>query len=149
MTKVIGIGTLLMVSISVTMGLIVIWIDSAFWGFVYATILIIGSTVIIFSYCTKCPAATNNCAHYFPGELVRRMPSRVQREYKMPDYLGLIIPIMLIFMFPLPWLWQSEYMLITFWLINIAAIVLIRTKLCRICENKFCYMCTNCSVLEQ
>jgi hypothetical protein len=149
MNKIIGIGTLVLAIIAIVIGLTVILNESTIMGIVYGIILLIGGPVIIFSYCAKCPARKSGCAHYFPGLLTGLFKERKESPYNLPDYLGVIISIFLILLFPQPWLMQSVNLLIIFWLLMAVDFVLINVKICKTCSNNYCYLCKNRSVLEQ
>jgi len=136
-----GVFSLVLVFFSILIGFFSIGYHSLLMGILYLLITIISSVSVLYFYCAKCYCRFNSCVHIFPGKLTRHLPFRDQGEYTRQDYLGTIIPISIIFLFPQFWLLKNLTLFVFFWISLLAGVVQINTFLCRTCENKRCMLC--------
>jgi len=120
--------------------LVNVWQASVFWGLVYLLLLAGGAGTILFAYCAKCSCRRQGCRHVIPGWLTRFFPTRAQGPYGVMDYMGVIIPLILLVGVPQPWLRHNLPALILFWLMMTAGSIDILLYVCKGCENKYCPM---------
>ena len=109
----------------------------------YLLIVIISSLIIIYSYCAKCKCHEKNCAHLIVGPIAKLLPKRKMGKYTLLDYIGVFIPILLIFFLPQYWLFMDKVLLILFWILSIIAVIEIIGFVCKSCENDNCLLCRN------
>ncbi|MCG8643010.1 MAG: hypothetical protein MI862_25015 [Desulfobacterales bacterium] len=106
--------------------------------------LLIGSLILVaYSYCAKCPSCQKTCGHPQIGVLRRLVPKRDQSRYQMNDYAGLAPFIFIGIILPQYWLWQNKVLFIIFWILNVAVLIGIITRLCGECKNKQCVLNRN------
>ena len=86
------------------------------------------------------------CSHVFPGKLTRLLPARKQGPYAIADYFWTAIGLMVLFAFPIPWLWQSKILFFGYGSLLIIGLAEILFLVCRTCSNANCPIC---SISEQ
>lgn len=112
----------------------------------YLLIVIISFLIIIYSYCTKCKCHEYNCLHIIPGFIVKILPKRKTGKYLFWDYIGVIIPMVLIIFIPQYWLIKNMILFLIFWTLLIIALVEIINIVCKACINDNCLLCKNRSI---
>lgn len=133
-----GLASLFLVTGAVATALITIWRQSPDWGWLYLVLVAVGSALILFAYCAKCPCRLHACGHVIPGSLTRFLPAREQGAYGAMDYLGVILPLTLWIIIPQPWLWSEPPAMVLFWLLLAASTMDILAFVCRGCGNHRC-----------
>ena len=133
-------------SINILIGAYSIFQYNIMFGIIYLLLLISGSFLMVYSYCSKCISCDIKCAHPQFGYLRKYLPKRKIEQYKVYDYLGVVLFILISVAFPQSWLWDNKLLFILYWIISITMAVGIGTKLCSKCENKFCKMNNNLSL---
>jgi hypothetical protein len=108
----------------------------------YIIFLMLGFISVIYSYCTKC-AGRFNCGHIIIGRIAQRFPKREQSKYTGWDYMGVIIPLLLILLAPQLFLWKTKWMFISFWILSLIAVWEISRYVCTKCPNDQCKLCKN------
>jgi hypothetical protein len=141
-----GLISLILIFTSVVMALSFMLIISPGWGLGYLVVNIIAIPIILYAYCAKCLCRENACSHVFPGRLTRMLPTRKQGPYAFMDYVLTGLSLMVLFVFPVPWLWQNKVLFIGYWLILFLGLAEILFLVCRTCSNT---NCPNCSIPEQ
>jgi hypothetical protein len=94
--------------------------------------------VIIWSFCSKCPCREHSCGHVLLGKITRYLPWRAEGKYSAMDLAGVVIPVILILIFPQFWLKNNLPVFGMFWALLAAAGIEISAKVCRGCGNKYC-----------
>jgi hypothetical protein len=135
-----GVFSLGLVISAFTLSAFVILQSNVRYGWAYILLAILGSTIVIFSYCAKCPIK-NNCLHVFPGLVARLFPTRKSAPYRNLDYLGVLLPLSLLILLPQFWLWDHPQLMLLFWLFLSLASGIILTRLCSHCGNQNCPLC--------
>lgn len=114
-------------------------------GIIYLLLLISGSFIMVYSYCTKCISCNIKCAHPQFGYLRKYLPKRKCSQYLVFDYLGVVLFIIIAVVLPQFGLWATKPLFIVYWIVSITMALGIGTKLCSKCENRFCKMNKNLS----
>jgi membrane protein YdbS with pleckstrin-like domain len=133
-----GILSLLMLLMAIVIGALSVFKSSVVLTVAYLGASMILFMVVIYSYCSKCPCRLHSCAHILPGKLTTFLPSRKVGQYTALDFLGVTIPLVIIFAFPQLWLIKNLFLLIVFWALVIVALVEIRFSVCKGCGNNYC-----------
>lgn len=133
-----GILSLFLLLMAIVIGALSIFKSSVLLTIAYLGASMILFTIVIYSYCSKCPCRLHSCAHILPGKLTKFLPSRKVGQYITLDFLGVIIPLVIIFAFPQLWLIKNLGLLIVFWALVIVALVEIRFSVCKGCGNQYC-----------
>ena len=141
-----GVVSLILIFTSVVIALSFMLIISPGWGFGYLIAIIIAIPIILYAYCAKCLCREDACSHVFPGRLTRMLPARKQGPYALKDYVWTALGLLVLFVFPIPWLWQNKILFIGYWLILFLGLTEILFLVCRTCSNT---NCPNCSIPEQ
>jgi len=97
-----------------------------------------GLLLIFYAYCAKCPCRRTACAHVLPGLVTRLLPRRAAGAYRWPDYGGLVIGVLAVFLVPQAALLRQPELLALFWGLVAVASVEITLFLCGGCPNKKC-----------
>ena len=137
-----GIISLILAAISIGTGLYVIITVSLTYAIIYIAGTFLLFDLVIYAYCTKCPSR-NCCGHILPGKLTKYFPKRKDGPYTFLDYMGVIIPIIFIFIFPQFWLWKNYFLFVVFWLSLLVAVFEINKFVCPPCLNTKCAFCRN------
>lgn len=141
-----GVFSLVLILASVVMALSYMLILSLGWGLAYLVVIIIANPIVLYAYCAKCLCREDACSHVFPGKLTRLLPARKQGPYAIADYFWTAIGLMVLFAFPIPWLWQSKILFFGYGSLLIIGLAEILFLVCRTCSNANCPMC---SISEQ
>jgi len=139
-----GLASMVIFGIALLVGFIPILEVSVLSATFYLMIIIFGFIIIIYSYCTKCDQRFD-CGHIILGKIAKWLPKRSNDSYSTLDYLGVLVPIMLILFYPQPLLWQHKYLPYVFWLLLIISSTEIIFYVCPKCQNTKCTLCKNCS----
>lgn len=115
-------------SVSVTMGLI------------YAGMLMVGFLIIMYAYCAKCSCREGKCMHVFPGMIAKILPKRKPGPYHSLDYVGLILPFIILVGFALPYLLENMIYFLTFLVLLVIGVSEIYFFVCTVCENMECVL---------
>ena len=133
-----GVSSLSLIFLSILIGLLAILGESFLMGLVYIAAILISIPIVIYSYCSKCICRLDSCGHIFPGKLSKWLPSRKQSNYTFWDILGVILPLIVLFVFPQFWLWKTKILLFVFWVLFIIAFAEIKLFVCKECKNEKC-----------
>jgi len=137
-----GIISIILAGIAIFIGTIALFYENYRLALVYILCLVSGFFIISYSYCTKCQGRTK-CAHVVFGKITKLFPVRKQSNYSFLDYLGVVIPILFIVVFPQMYLLKNIWMFIAFWILLIVAILEINRFVCIVCTNSKCLLCKN------
>ncbi len=137
-----GIISLFFTAAALLLGIFAISAGNLIYGIVYVVILITGFLVVIYSYCTKC-SGRFNCGHVIFGKIAQRMPKRKSSSYSNLDFLGVMIPLILMMVIPQFWLWKTTWMFAAFWILMIVSVLEINRYVCSRCANSKCLLCRN------
>jgi hypothetical protein len=119
-------------------GLICMWRESAIWGGFYLLLVVLGSVLILFAYCAKCPCRSEACGHVVPGLLAHCLPDRVPGSYGFLDYLGVAAPLFILIAVPLPWLRSYPAAMALFGILLAVGGTDILMYVCKGCGNQHC-----------
>jgi hypothetical protein len=136
-----GLLSLVLVFVAVLIGVFAIFEVFPLMAWLYIAITLISSSVVVYLYCSKCSVRLTSCGHVIPGWLTRFLPVREQSDYSFTDYLGTAISFVVLVGFPQYWLWKHTIFFFAFWILLIAALLVIRLCVCRLCENEKCPLC--------
>jgi hypothetical protein len=136
-----GVFSLVLILASVVMALSYMLILSLGWGLAYLVVIIIANPIVLYAYCAKCLCREDACSHVFPGKLTRLLPARKQGPYAIADYFWTALGLMVLFAFPIPWLWQSKIIFFGYGSLLIIGLAEILFLVCRTCSNANCPMC--------
>jgi len=141
--KIHGVVSFSLILIALVGAIQVIIQSSVYLGLIYTVICVLSLLLMCYSYCSKCICRLESCGHIIPGKITKYLPRRKQERYLGSDYLGLIIPLSLIIIFPQYWLWKITAILIVFWSLLFIAVIDIKLYVCKGCKNQFCPMLKN------
>jgi len=133
-----GILSLCLIIVANIIGLASILSVNLDMGLIYLAILLISLAIITYSYCSKCPCRLESCAHVFPGKLTKFFPKRKPGSYTLLDISGVLVPMLVMTIFPQFWLWQNKIYFVLFWTLQIIAFIEIKMFVCKQCKNKYC-----------
>lgn len=136
-----GIISLVLCFLSFMVGIVGIAKYSGINSMSYIGIILLGMTTVIYSYCCKCVCRLSNCGHFLPGKVTKMLPKRKQGKYNLIDYVGVMIPLLIIVLYPQIWLIKNAFLLVLFWLLLIAAVIEILSCVCTKCDNTRCALC--------
>jgi hypothetical protein len=141
MNKFHGIFSLLLIFLSFMIGILVILNESLTMAVLYISAIIVFIPLIIYSFCSKCNCRLDSCGHILPGLLSRLLPARKQSKYTAFDYTGVVLPFIILVVFPQFRLWDNTILLIIFWLALLISFAEVRLFVCKRCGNKYCPGC--------
>ncbi|MBM4271134.1 MAG: hypothetical protein FJ139_03100 [Deltaproteobacteria bacterium] len=136
-----GIVSLLLFFVAVLIGVFAIFRVSPSATWLYIGLILASSSVVVYSYCSKCSVRLTSCGHVIPGWLTQFLPVRDQGDYSVTDYLGTAISFVALVGFPQYWLWKDKLFFFVFWTLLIAALIEIRLFVCVACGNEKCPLC--------
>ena len=136
-----GIVSLVLIAGAFLIGILIIIRSNFIAGLIYAALVIIGAVFIVYAYCTKCPIRTSGCRHVLPGLLTHWLPDRPQTAYTLIDYLTVTLILIILAVFPHPWLFEARGTLLLFWALLLAGLVEIILFVCKACGNVRCLVC--------
>jgi hypothetical protein len=110
-------------------------------GLFYGALLLIGSFLIVYVFCTKCPIRASGCRHVLPGRLTPWLPARLQTPYTVSDYLAVGVILLVLIAYPQIWLVPHKITLLLFWLLLAAGLLEIILFVCQGCGNVRCLVC--------
>lgn len=140
MTKFHGIVSILLIFAAFVIGGYAIFLESVLYGYIYAGLVIASMPALIYSYCAKCPCRDGKCAHVFPGLITKLLPKRESAPYSTIDYVGLVVPLITIIAFAMPFLIEQTTFLFLYLILFIIGITEIYFFICTRCDNEFCMM---------
>lgn len=137
-----GIISIVIVFLAFVIGITAIFLERPDLAFLYILIILAGFLIIMYSYCTKCEGRFN-CGHVIIGKIAQWLPVRKNGSYTKLDYIGVILPFLIVLVFPQIWLWKIKWMFFAFWILLIIAVLEINKYVCTKCVNVKCVMCKN------
>ncbi len=137
-----GIISIVVAFLAFVLAIAAISYNRSILAFIYILIILSGFVIIIYSYCTKCEGRFS-CGHVVIGKIAQWLPHRVNSSYTNLDYMGVIIPFLIILIFPQIWLWKIKWMFVLFWILLIVAVFEIKKFVCTRCVNTKCVLCKN------
>ncbi len=133
-----GAISLLLMFLAVTIGAYSIALSSRLLATAYLVISLLSSIAIVYSFCSKCPCRATSCGHILPGKLTALLPQRKEGQYGALDYAGVVIPFLIIVIFPQPWMLGNLLLLGAFWGLLVIALLEINFVVCKGCNNIYC-----------
>ena len=136
-----GVTSLLIESLAIVIAFAAVWQAHKVAGVIYAILILASVPLLLYAYCAKCEIRLDGCRHVIPGQLTRLLPARDDGPYRFKDYAGLLLPAVVLVLFPQPWLRDNLTLLILFWLCLVGGVVQILLKVCKGCGNQARVMC--------
>ena len=133
-----GVLSLAIVTTALATGVTAMALASVTAAALYLVAATVAVPVILYAYCAKCPVRLTGCRHGLPGPLTRWLPARQAGPYTAADFIGLVLPLALLFAAPQPYLWHRPLLMACFWGLTAAGLVEIRRYVCTGCRNLFC-----------
>jgi len=114
-------------------------------GIVYFICIPLSFLITLYNYCRKCPhVASKTCRHVLFGWIISKLFKPIQpSKYTVKEAFVSLIPLVFIVIFPQYWLVQSIGLFIAFWVLMLAAVVIVRIGVCIGCKNVNCLFCPN------
>jgi hypothetical protein len=107
-------------------------------GLLYLALCLIAAPIVLYTYCSKCPSR-NACGHVFPGQAAALLfRNRTPGPYTRAETSAMVLALLTLLIVPQIALSRFPIMLIVFWVAMAAAVVQIRTSVCRECNNVHC-----------
>jgi hypothetical protein len=132
-----GIVSLVLALGAVAVGGVAVFRASPPCAAAYAAIVAAAAVIVLKVYCAKCPAA-EHCGHVLPGPAARLLGRRPSGPYSKAELVATGIALVAMIGPPQIWLWREPVLEAAFWVPLIAAIILIRRRVCPGCDNAFC-----------
>lgn len=136
-----GVFSLLLIVAAVFSAILWLFQTALLAAWIYVIIAAVAPVVVVYSYCAKCPCRFSDCGHVFPGKLTRILPQRESSDYEIGDYLGMLLPLVLLFGYPQYWLWNAGGAFALFWALLLLAGAEIIVYVCKGCRNDLCPVC--------
>jgi hypothetical protein len=133
-----GVLSLIFLSLSLAIALVSIGISSVLLAILYACVLGLSGTVILYSFCARCMCRDTTCGHVIPGLLTRYLPRRKAGRYTRMDRFGVLLPAVVSLAYPQYWLLGNLWGWGVFWILMLGAATEIRVYVCRGCTNRYC-----------
>ncbi|MFZ6026162.1 MAG: hypothetical protein ACOYYS_00485 [Chloroflexota bacterium] len=131
-----GVTSVIFAGVAIALAVMAMF-QSALWaGIGYLFVCVIGSSVVLYSFCAKCPCKAR-CGHVFPGKaamLFKRRPG----PYSKIEVYAMLVALLLLVGWPQPALLGRPGTLITFWVLIGVAGIQARSMVCRACGNVYC-----------
>ncbi len=136
-----GVTSLLLVGLAMGVGLAAIWQIDKSAAALYVLCILVGVPLILYAYCAKCEIRLTGCRHVLPGQVTRLLPARQNEPYTFFDYMGLGLPMLVLVVFPQPWLLGITPLFMLFWACLAGGLVQILLRVCNGCGNRKCLLC--------
>ncbi len=138
MNKFHGILSLALISVAALVGLYSLIPKGPWLLLFYGAIIFTAPFVIVYSWCRKCICSEYKCAHVIPAMLSKIFRRAKSMKYSCFDYIGVIVPMGLVILFPQFALFQNKPLFALFWVLLIIGALEIRFFVCSNCDNKAC-----------
>lgn len=139
-----GVLSLVMIGAAVVLGLVTILMTSVSAGIIYGLAVLGGGFLILMNYCRKCPHSMNNsCRHIWPGRIAKKLPYKKTGKYTFWEVSSVILTILILLIMPVMYIYDQYVLLGIYLLCWAAGVVMIRTRVCTTCFNRWCMMCPN------
>ena len=140
-------GLLSIVLVFIALGIIgyQLFLLSLIFGIIYSICIPIAFLFTMYHYCRKCHhASSKTCRHVILGLITNKLFKPLgPSKYTMKDIFFSLFPLALLVILPQYWLFQSISLFIAFWILMLVAVVIVRTAVCKRCENINCTFCPN------
>ncbi len=136
-----GIVSLFLILMAVATSLGAVFPLSPVMAGMYLVVVLLGTLLILVSYCSKCPCRDSDCSHVLPGKLASLLPKRKEGPYSFADVLFTAMGIAAILLMPQLWLIHNIPSLVLFWGFIAVAVFMIVFLVCPDCSNRFCFLC--------
>lgn len=118
---------------------------STMLGIAFVIALPLSFLSTFYFYCRKCPhALRGTCRHVVMGWTVSKLFKLSEpSEYTVIEMIYAFVPAAVVIIIAQYWLVQNIKLFTVFWMLMLVTGVIIRTSVCRECENTYCKMCPN------
>ncbi|MCF8020379.1 MAG: hypothetical protein K9L62_13425 [Vallitaleaceae bacterium] len=139
-----GIISMVVLIIALIIGIFAMTTYSITYGGLYILIILLSGYVVLMRYCRKCPHSMNDsCHHKLPGQLAKKLPYKKTGKYTLYEYTSTIGSLLMVFILPLTSMNGKYYLLVPYLIIWAIVILMIKTKVCKLCYNRWCLSCPN------
>lgn len=126
---------------ALAIGFLSIFEYSLLFSIIYVAAILLFLFLVGFLYCSKC-LSRDNCNHLFMGSLSKLISPYKKGKYTKFDIIvGIVLPMLIIYILPQFWLYKNIYYLVSFWLLTIVGIADISVVVCKSCSNTKCLLC--------
>lgn len=132
-----GLSSLVLFGAAIIIAHIALFLISIGIGFAYMVLCVFASIAIIALFCGKC-ADREQCGHIIPGKLAKYLKTRPGGPYTLAELVITGLAFLMLAGFPQIWLWRFSGLFVLYWVLNIVALVQVRTVMCRVCGNQHC-----------
>ena len=138
-----GIISLVLIGLAILVGLGNIFYIWPIMALAQVFLVVMASYVILMNYCRKCPHSMNeSCHHVLPGRLAKRLPYKKTGKYTFFEKASVAAMVLLVFIGPLQYM-VNYFMLLVYTGLWVVAIIMIRSRVCTGCYNRWCPACPN------
>lgn len=136
------------ISISIIFTALIIGFLSIFEYSLPFSILYVGAILLFlflvgFIYCSKC-LSRDNCNHLFMGSLSKLISPYKKGKYTKFDIIvGVVLPMLIIYILPQFWLYKNIYYMVSFWVLTLIGLIDVVIVVCVNCSNTKCMLCKN------
>ncbi|PKM69013.1 MAG: hypothetical protein CVU95_00020 [Firmicutes bacterium HGW-Firmicutes-2] len=130
--------------LALVVGIFAMTTFSIIYGGLYSLIIFLGGYMVLMRYCRKCPHSMNDsCHHKIPGLLAKKLPYKKTGKYTFYEYISTIGSIVIVFALPFVSMVDRYYLLVSYLILWVIAILMVKTKVCKFCYNRWCLSCPN------
>lgn len=144
MIKHAGILSIGSIGAGIAFGIAVLILESLTAGLSYIGVTLMASYIILMNYCRKCPHSMNDtCNHLWPGKIAKKMPYKKTGKYTFFELFSVFAAVAVLLLTPVAYMvgkWVQLGIYLGLW---IAGAVLLRSKVCPGCYNRWCMLCPN------
>ncbi len=147
--KIPGLSSIALMFIAIVLADIRLFTISITSGVIYTVLIPILFLFVLYCYCRKCPHSANGatkgtCRHVILGKITSSLFGNSKpAKYTIKEILSALIPLLILIAFPQYWLFRDITLFIVFWILMLAAGIIVRTGVCPGCKNVNCGFCPN------
>lgn len=135
-----GLSSIIILFIGFGIAVYQLFMSSALLGLTYFIFIPVVFLNLLYHYCRKCPHVKNNsCRHVIFGQLTKKLFGILQpSKYTNKEILLALTPLLIIVLLPQYWLFKNKFLLIAFLFLLLIAFIIVRTGVCKGCQNRYC-----------
>lgn len=139
-----GVFSYSFIGLGIVVGGLFLILESITIGLVYVALVGVALYLLLMNYCRKCPHSMNGtCHHWLPGRLAKKLPYKKTGKYTLLELAIVVVSIVMIFSLPIAYIYDNLIYLGVYLALWLIGVLLLRTKVCPNCYNRWCVICPN------